>query len=304
MNVLTGFSFDNHIAHGAFVELSDGVDELLNHRDYNGDVRNLIGEAMAAMPLLATHLSFDGRINLQFQGDGGRGVRSAHRAHAPDAPHMQLLVAQIDHHLNVRGMAKAPPDLSGSFTDLLYGGVLALMLEPLSDLRIPSQALVLIQGDSLAEALEGYFSQSEQLPTLIRLAVDGNRLCGFLLQRMPLEHTRATEEDWEHLVTLARTLTREELLTVNPPMLLRRLFADEPVRIFKPRPVTVTCRCDRAGISTMLLSLGRDEVDSIVTEQGKVEVTCEFCGRQYVFTPSDVVTLFAAAGAPPGQTKH
>jgi molecular chaperone Hsp33 len=304
MNLLTGFTFDNHVAHGAFVELGEGVDELLNHRDYNSDVRNLIGEAMAAMPLLATHLRFEGRINLQFQGDGGRGLRSVQRTQAPDAPYMKLLVAQIDHHLNVRGMAKAPADLTGSFTELLYGGVLALMVEPLGDTRNATQALVLIQGGSLAEALEGYFAQSEQLPTLIRLAAEGDRLRGFLLQRLPLEHAHGAQEDWEHLLTLARTLTREELLNVDALTALRRLFANEPLRVFEPRPVTMACRCSRGGISTMLLSLGRTEVDSILAEQGKVEVTCEFCGRQYVFERGEVAALFAAAISQPGQTRH
>jgi molecular chaperone Hsp33 len=152
--------------------------------------------------------------------------------------------------------------------------------------------------------LEGYFAQSEQLPTLIRLAADGNRLRGFLLQRLPLEHAHGTQEDWEHLLTLAQTLTREELLNVDAMTVLRRLFANEPLRVFEPRPVTVTCRCSRGGISTMLLSLGRTEVDSILAEQGKVEVTCEFCGRQYVFEHGDVAALFAAAISQPGQTRH
>jgi molecular chaperone Hsp33 len=306
-DTLTGFVFENSIAHGAFVELSTGVGEMLSHRDYSPGVRALIGEAMAAMPLLATHLRFEGRINLQFQGDGGRVGRAA-RADTNLRPHMQLLVAQIDHHLQVRGMAKAPPALSGGFTDLLYGGVLALMLEPNRvpgcEPRAASQAIVLIQGQRLSDALEGYFAQSEQLPTLIRLAARGDRLCGFLLQRLPLEHARATQDDWQHLAALAATLGDDELLNADATSLLRRLFADETVRVFEPRPVTVACRCHRGGISTMLLSLGRDEVDAIVAEQGRVEVTCEFCGRQYSFSRGDIGALFAAADAPPKEIRH
>jgi molecular chaperone Hsp33 len=302
MNLLTGFSFENHVAHGAFVEIDEGAGEMLDHRDYGADVRTLIGEAMAAMPLLATHLRFEGRINLQFQGDGGRFTRAA--AAAPPRPHMKLLVAQIDHHLNVRAMAKADPQLSGSFTELLYGGVLALMLEPLAEHREATQALVLIEGNSLAEALEGYFAQSEQLPTMVRLASEHGKLRGFLLQRLPMEHAEGSEEDWEHLLTLAQTLTREELLGVEPRTLLRRLFANEPLRVFDPRPVTVVCRCARGGISNMLLALGRDEVDSIVAEQGQVEVTCEFCGRHYTFSRADVAVLFSGVGTEPGPTRH
>ena len=303
---LTGFLFENHVAHGAFVELSAGVGEMLGHRDYGADVRRLIGEAMAAMPLLATHLRFDGRINLQFQGDGGRCGRRRldDGSEAADRPHMSLLVAQIDQHLHLRGMAKASPGLAGSFQELLYGGLLALLLEPNGSERPASQALVLIEGQRLSDALESYFAQSEQLPTLIRLAADGDRLRGFMLQRLPQEHTRATDEDWERLRMLASTLDERELLGANATTLLRRLFADEELRLFAPRPVTVACRCSRSGISTMLLSLGVDEVQSIVAEQGEVEVTCEFCGRAYTFTPAEVSGLFAAAAAQPQETRH
>jgi len=304
---LTGFVFANNIAHGAFVSLHNGVDQLLGHRDYSDPVRTLIGEAMAAMPLLATHLKFEGRINLQFQAMERMAgeKRAAERAGLTELPpRMQLLVAQVDHHLHVRGMAKAPADLHGSFTELLNGGLLALLLEPSADNRPASQAVVLIQGESLAEALEGYFVRSEQLPTMLRLAADGDRLAGFMLQRMPLEHTRATEEDWEHLTILADTLTREELLKEDANTLIRRLFGNEELAVLPPRPVTATCRCSHAGISTLLLSLGRDEVDAVLADQGKVEITCEFCGRQYRFSPADVNALFKAVIAEPNERRH
>lgn len=304
-NRVTGFIFENHLAHGAFVEISSGVAEMLEPRHYSPDVRRLISEAVAAMPLLATHLKFEGRINLQFQGDGGKGLRSARRGDQVIPPHMSLLVAQIDHTLKVRAMAKAPPDLAGGFRDLLFGGLLALMLEPDPDSpRQPSQALVMIEGERLSDALEGYFNQSEQLPTLIRLAADGDRVAGFMLQRLPLEDAQGSQEDWEHLQVLASTLDAGELLGTEPATILRRLFGEAPIRLFEPRPVSVACRCSQASIENMLLSLGVDEVQTIVAEQGKVEITCEFCGRQYLFQPADVQALFSAAGARPTQTRH
>ena len=304
-NRVTGFIFENHLAHGAFVEISSGVGEMLEPRHYSPDVRRLLGEAIAAMPLLATHQRFEGRINLQFQGDGGKGLRSARRGDIEAPPHMSLLVAQIDHQLKIRAMAKAPTDLSGSFKDLLFGGLLALMLEPDPDSsRQPTQALVMIEGERLSDALEGYFNQSEQLPTLIRLVAEGDQLAGFILQRLPLEHTQATQEDWEHLQMLASTLAEGELLGTEPATILRRLFGEEPIRLFDPRPVHVACRCNQASIESMLLSLGVDEVQTIVAEQGKVEITCEFCGRQYLFQPTEVQALFTAAGARPTQTRH
>jgi molecular chaperone Hsp33 len=288
MNRLTGFLFENKVAHGAFVELSEGVSQMLGHRAYGADLRGLIGEAMAAMPLLATHLGFEGRINLQFQG----------------GEDLKLLVAQVDHRLEVRAMATAPAGLQGSFNALLQGGVLALMLEPGGGQHQASQALVPIEGATLAQALEGYFEQSEQLPTLIRLAAAGDTLRGFMLQRLPLEDSQGSEQDWEHLSILAATLQQEELLQADPATLLQRLFAQEPLRLFEPRPVTVACRCSRAGIARLLLSLGREECDSILAEQGRIAVTCEFCGAEYAFNAGEAAELFAAAGSVPSTTKH
>jgi len=294
MNLLTGFAFENHVAHGAIVELSSGVAELLDQRAYSDDVRRLVGEAIAAMPLLATHLHDEGRINLQFQGEGA----------------MKLLVAQVDQALNVRAMAKAEAGLSGDFAQLLYGGLLALMMEPVNvpgaELRPASQALVLIEGARLSDALEGYFERSEQLPTLLRLATDNRgRVAGFLLQRLPIEGLQNADIEWEHLQTLASTLTPEELLAADAETILHRLFHAEALRVFEPRAVTVACRCSRAGIARMLLSLGREEVESIIAEQGRVAVTCEFCGREHVFTPLETAELLIPSGTlPSSDRKH
>ena len=294
MNWLTPFQFHDHIAHGAFVEITQGVAEMLDRRDYGANVRALVGQAMAAMPLLATHVRFEGRINLQFQGEGS----------------IKLLVAQVtqngDAPLQVRAMAKTPARAlaQGSYNELLGGGVLALMLEPAPETQPARQAMVPIDGNSLGESLEGYFAQSEQLPTLIRLAASHDKLCGFLLQRLPLEHTKATEAQWEHLAILAGTLQADELLATPPEILLRRLFADEDYAIHSPRAVDVACRCSRASISLLLISLGREEVEAIVADQSRVAVTCEFCGKEYVYSKSDAATLFAAEGSEQSVLKH
>lgn len=297
MNSLTTFAFDNHVAHGAVVRLRTGVSELLGHREYSESIRDLLGQALVAMPLFATHLNFEGRINLQFQAlPETRSIRKAKT---------DLLVAQIDHELNVRAMAKAPPDLAGTFQEMLLGGVLALMVEPREAGRPSSQALVLIEGEKLQNALEHYFARSEQLPTLIRLAVRGNELAAFMLQRMPLESSKGSEDDWEHLRILAQTVKDEELLADDAEQLLNKLFIDAPpIRMFEPREITVRCNCDRAGISRLLISLGQEEVESIIAEQGKVAVTCEFCGVDYAFDKKEAVELFKAADQPVPDTRH
>jgi molecular chaperone Hsp33 len=125
-----------------------------------------------------------------------------------------------------------------------------------------------------------------------------------MLQRLPLEDARGGEDDWNHLAILAATLTPQEMLQADAATLLRRLFHEEDLRLFEPRPVTLACRCSRSGISRLLLSLGREEADSIIAEQGRIAVTCEFCGKEYVFNRAETAELFAAAGSVPSNTRH
>lgn len=285
-DTLTDFLFPAYGVRGAVVEITTGIGDMLDLRPYAPDVRKIVGQAIAAMPLLASHSKFEGRINLQFQGKGP----------------IKLLVAQIDRHLVVRGMAKAADDVQGSFRELLSGGTLAMMLDP--DVGTQDyQAVVPIEGEKLADALEGYFAQSEQLPTMLRLGMSEGRLAGILLQRLPEEVADAA--GWEHLQILLNTLEEAELTGIDSKTLMHRLFHAEDLRMFEPRTVKLSCRCDRGSIATMLLGLGEEELAPVLKERGKVDVTCEFCGREYIFTPNDVSDLFSAAlGEPETPTRH
>lgn len=274
---LTDFLFPQLGARGAVVEIETGLGDMLGWRGYSPAVRRLLGQAIAATPLLASHSKFDGRINLQFQGQ--RAIK--------------LLVTQIDTQLQLRGMAKAPADAAGDYHELMGQGTLALMLEPKSGAQ-NYQAFVEILGYSLAESLEIYFQKSEQLPTLLCLAAGERRLAGILLQRLPLGEIGSDEEHWNHLRTLFRTLGEDELAQVDGTALLRRLFHQEDLRVFEPRPITLACHCSHASISAMLLALGEDELQPVLKEFGKVEVTCEFCGRQHAYDTVQIRELFAA----------
>lgn len=282
-NSLTELLFPERGVRGAYVDIRAGIGALLGWRHYPADVLRLLGQALAATPLLASHSKFDGRINLQFQG------RQA----------LKLLVTQIDHQLHLRGMAKVEEKAGGDFQRLMGGGLLALMLEPNKGAQ-NYQGVVEIKGSSLAESLEAYFEQSEQLPTLVRLAACSERFCGFMLQRLPAELSQ-DGGGWEHLKILASTLGEAEMLSVDGPVLLHRLFHAETRRLFDPRPITLACRCSHAGISAMLLSLGEDELAPVLKQHGKVEVTCEFCGKNYAYSDVEVRQLYAAAQSQPEQ---
>ncbi|AXQ30274.1 Hsp33 family molecular chaperone HslO [Solimonas sp. K1W22B-7] len=280
MNELRELLFPERGVRGAYVDLREGIQDMTGWRHYAPDVHRLLGQALAATPLLASHLKFEGRINLQFKGKH----------------ELQLLVTQIDHNLELRGMAKAGGDTAGSFQELMDEGMLAMVMEPARGTQY-YQAVVEIMGDSLAVALEGYFTQSEQLATIIRLAAGPDRLVGLMLQRLPAEEVKDGDAHWEHMLALAGTLGEQEMLEKDGETLLRHLFHEEDRRVFEPRNVALRCRCSHASISAMLLSLGQEELQPVLDQHGRVAVTCEFCGREYSYTEVDIRALVAAENA-------
>lgn len=284
MNELRELLFPARGVRGAYVDLREGIQELTGWRGYSPQVYRLLGQALAATPLLASHLKFEGRINLQFQGK-----------HA-----LQMLVTQIDNQLQLRGMAKADADAEGEFALLMRDGLLAMVMEPTRGTQY-YQAVVEIVGDSLSEALEGYFTQSEQLATLIRLAAGPDRLVGLMLQRLPADEVPDGDAHWEHMQILASTVSEQEMLAKDGETLLRHLFHEEDRRVFEPRQVALQCRCSHAGISAMLLGLGHEELAPVLEQHGKIAVTCEFCGKEYSYTEADVRALLAADEATPDQ---
>jgi molecular chaperone Hsp33 len=261
---------------------------MLGSRPYPADVRRLLAQAVAAMPLLAANTKFQGRMSLQFQGQGA----------------LKMLVAQIEADLQVRGMARCVPQAEGDFETLMRGGLLGLLLEPERGDR-NYQAVVAIQGGSLAAALEHYYAASEQIPSCMRLAAEGGRIRGIVLQRLPLGENNSSERHWEHLCALFATLGEAELARTDALTVLRRLFHAETLRLFEAQPVTLNCRCSRDSIAAMLLSLGEAELAEHLREHGRFDVTCEFCGREYGYARDDVEALLMQARTQPSNpTRH
>lgn len=291
-DAVTPFLIEARNVRGAWVEIETGVADMLGHRNYAPAVRDLVGETCAAVSLLAAQSAFEGRLSLQFQNGTGP---------------VKLLVAQADTQLQVRAMAKAQAEAEGSLDRLLQGGVLGLALE--ASRGNSYQAVVENRGATLAAALENYFEKSEQLPTRLCFAAGPDRLRGLLIQRMPPggkgRDAAADEESWNHLALLFATLQPAELAATAPADLLLKLFPEEEIRTFEVQPVQLACRCNHASISAMLVSLGREELESLLAERGSVEVTCEFCGKSYHYTPADMHELFAAVEArAKGSTRH
>jgi molecular chaperone Hsp33 len=167
--------------------------------------------------------------------------------------------------------------------------------------------------------------QSEQLDTTLVLAADAHVAAGLLIQRLPLEGEGnlagsmvsqrnedeiGLNEHYNRIATLAGSLKREELLTLDVNTILRRLFWEESVTRFEPMQGELApryaCNCSRERVAKMIVSLGLEEVESILSERGDVEVACEFCGVQYRFDAVDAAQLFTSPDqiAPGGSGTH
>jgi len=281
-DTLRRFIFEKLPVQGRYVHLDASWCAVLDRQEYPAPVRALLGEAMAAMALLSATLKFDGAITLQVQGNGP----------------LHLLVVQCTSRLSLRGLARWRGDLpDSSLQNLLGEGRLALTIEP-SGKGERYQGIVPLEGETLAASLEGYFQRSEQLPTRLWLAAGDDSAAGLLLQVMP--ERQRNPDAWQHVTVLADTVTSKELKTLSAEHLLQRLYHEEDVRLFEATPVAFRCQCSRARIEATLRSLGAEEMHSILREQGKVHVDCEFCGRGYEFDEVDVQTLFV----PEAQSAH
>lgn len=268
------FLFEEAGARGELIYLDATWRAVLDIQDYPPPVRRQLGEAMAAVLLLASTIKMEGSLILQAQGTGP----------------LHTLVAQATHQRTVRGLARWEGEVPDGDLPAAFGqGQLALTIDPSGGKRY--QGIIPLEGKNLSAALEGYFAASEQLPTRLWLAAGDLRSAGMLLQRLPSEGGAA--EDWERIGMLAQTLTRRELLELPAAQLLYRLFNEERVRLFESEPVAFRCTCSRQRVEDTLRALGRTEVEETLAEQGAIEVDCEFCNRSYRFDRVDALKLFA-----------
>ncbi len=285
---LQRFLFENTPVRGQHVHLDATWRAVLERHDYPAPLRAVMGELMAAGALLSSTLKFEGSLIMQMQGQGV----------------VKLLVVEVTNEGTLRATANWDGDLAaGSARELLGGGRFAITLMPKEDGQ-PYQGVVALEGDTIAEILEHYMRTSEQIETRLWLACDDQQAAGMLLQKTPA--TEGGDPDtWNRLLHLGSTLSRDELLELPANDLIRRLFHQEDVRVFEPAPLAFRCSCSRDRVTAMLRMLGSDEAHSIITERGKIEVTCEFCRKRYTLDAVDAEQVFAAAVQTlPSSTRH
>jgi molecular chaperone Hsp33 len=290
-DTLHRFLFENAPIRGEIVRLQATWRTVLERHDYPPVLRNAMGELMAAAALLTATLKLKGSLILQIQGNGP----------------LSLLVVECNGDLAMRATAKWNEDLSSgtsdSLAELVGNGRFAITLDP-KDGKQTYQGIVPLEGASVAEILQNYMTRSEQLETRLWLAADNECAAGMLLQKLP-ERPEQNVDAWQHAGHLANTVKAEELLNLPAKTLLHRLFHQEDIRLFDPQPVSFHCRCSREGVANVLRMLGHDEVNSILKEQGNIEVHCEFCNQRYLFDRIDAEQVFATNVITPGSaTRH
>jgi molecular chaperone Hsp33 len=288
-DTLQRFMFEGAPIRGEVAHLDATWRAVLERHAYPPVLRNILGELMAAGALLATTLKFEGSIILQLQGNGP----------------VKLIVVECTSEKTLRATAKWTGDLDddAGLGALLGEGRFVITLVP-GEGRQTYQGVVDIDPAGVAASLEHYMQTSEQLDTRLWLAAGEERAAGLLLQKLPARE-EPDEDSWNRATRLAETLTEPELLALPARNLLHRLYHQEDIRLFEPRPVSFRCSCSSDRVGAMLRMLGYAEVRSILDERDTVEVTCEFCNRSYRYDRVDAEQLFAATHpAPAAPTRH
>jgi molecular chaperone Hsp33 len=314
LSELHTFIFEGKPVRGMLVRLTDAWQTVLQRRALSGAyppaVQELLGEMTAAATLMQANIKFNGALIMQIMGDGP----------------LKLAVAEVQSDLSLRATATVIGEVAegvplSHMVNVNRQGRCAITLDPQDRLpgQQPYQGVVPLVGDHgenlerLSEVIEHYMLQSEQLDTRLVLAANDQVAAGLLIQRLPMqgqdnlgggvqrgdEDHIGQSEDYNRIAILASSLKREELLTLDAETVLRRLFWEEDVIRFDPltgdEGPRFRCTCSRDRVSAMLRSLGADEIESILAEQGRVEVTCEFCGQPQRFDPVDAAHIFLDA---------
>lgn len=296
-DTLQRFIFANMPIRGEFIHLQTSYETIINQHQYPPAIRQLLGEALCVAGLLSAIIKFEGRLTVQFRGQGK----------------LKLLLAQCDNHFNLRGLAKwdgelAYEDLMAAFND----GVLTIILDAHpGENKAGSryQGIVAWRGNSFVESIEGYFKDSEQLATRLWLCVSETAATGFLIQVVPASDKNLpslekgeSDPNWDHVIHLTSQLECDEMINMDYQDLLNRLYPDDEIRIFPAANVQFACTCSRKRSADAIQLLGREEAEAELADKSHISVTCDFCNKEYIFDRAEVEKIFADKNNPPSNT--
>src|SRR5829696_6730364 len=268
------------------------LDEILSARSYPPVIERLLAEALTLTALIGSLLKDpQGQMTLQAQTE----------ASAIDLLVCDYLAGELRGYIRHDPERLADAGPSPSLFALFGRGYLAITFDqPMTNERY--QGIVPLEGDSLAHAAQSFFAQSEQIPSIVRLAAekrDGRWFAGGLLfQHLPEGeegrerlHTRLDHPDWPHIAILAGSVKPEELTDPELPLddLIWRLFHEEDeVRTLGALPLSRGCRCDPDYVRSVLARFPAEEREAMVGDDGKIRVDCEFCSSSFSIEPHEL----------------
>ena len=279
------YLFNDAHVRGELVQLTKSYQDILNAYPYPPVIQSLLGELMAASCLLTATLKFEGEIALQLQSEGV----------------VKYAIINGTHDQKMRGVARWDEqlrELPDNFQDLFHKGVLVITITPDEGERY--QGMVALDKPTLAECIQDYFEQSEQLSTFIKLETslaDGQQKAGgMLLQVLPTTSeatVTADRPEFEHLVKLTETITPDELLELTGNDVLYRLYHNEEVEVFEPQAVQFKCTCSRERSAAAIANVDKAELLDIIAKEGDIKMNCQFCHTEYRFDAIDVEAIHA-----------
>ena len=277
---VTRFMLPDLAIRGVAVHLKDSVARIQDRHEYSIAIQQLLGEATAASAILASHIKIDGRLSLQLKSDGD----------------LRTLFTECTAQGTVRGIAQIAEDAEAPDTrDLTQNGSQRHLAITIENRGVGNremqryQGLVSVEHPTLAESIEQYFDQSEQLPTRMLLASEPGQSAGLMLQKLPGGETDDVD-GWDRAIALFETLTEAELLSLASADVLHRLFHEETTETLDSTPIHFACSCSRERARDMLISLGPD-LEAEGHEPQSTDVKCEFCGEEYQFSAEEMGVL-------------
>lgn len=273
------FIFEGKPIRGEIIRLEKSFSIITQQRDYPSFVLKFLGETLVSNVMLSTTLKYEGQTTMQMRQEGP----------------LEMLVAKCNNQLHIRGLAKWNDN--ASFEELkntLNNGQLVITVQPDNQVDV-YQSIVKISHQPVAQVMEHYFSQSEQLKTRIWLAVNHQYAVGLLIQQVAQTDNKEDENNafWDEIVMLTNTITENELISLDDLTLLRRLYHEYDLRMFETKPVEFRCTCNMTKMEGAILVMGQDEAYNILKQHKKLSVKCEYCNNEYTFSEAEVRAVFA-----------
>ncbi|MCK5725607.1 MAG: Hsp33 family molecular chaperone HslO [Thiotrichaceae bacterium] len=268
-NLRYQFILDKLNVRGEYVKLDTAWQSIHQTTNYPPAIQQVLGESTVAVALLSALIKFKGSMVLQIQ----------------QTSPVKMLVAQAGDDHSLRAMASIPEGMvsdDASFAELFGQGNMLISAEQENNTRY--QSVVELSEKGLAESLETYFANSEQLATAIFFAIDENSATGLMIQSLPTDEQRFDDEGWQHALSLAKTVKDDELLNLPIETLLHRLYHGDDVRLYEPQPLHFKCSCSQEKVESSLKSIPFEDLQKLMAEQGEIKMNCQFCNQAYVMT--------------------